>query len=356
MTGHGQRTEQPTPQRLRKARQEGRFPASREFVAAAQFAVFAALAAGLASSWWPYALKLFRNALAACVESEVSYARVTEAALNTAVATGGPLLLAGAALFGAGLLAQFAVTGFGFAPSRLTLDFSRLNPAPRLKELPGQNLRALREAALLLPIMLFALWTLMGSTWEQFRALPLEPISSGVPRVGAAIAGLLLRSAGFLLVWGAIDLFRQRRKYIRDLRMTKQEVREEWKQNEGSPEMKMRIRRMRRELLRRRMMAEVPNATAVIVNPTHYAVAVKYEMHVMSAPRVVAKGKNYLAQRIREKAAEHQVPIVENPPLARALYQGAEVGQEIPAEFYRAVAEILAYLYRLMNRRPPGGF
>jgi flagellar biosynthetic protein FlhB len=114
----------------------------------------------------------------------------------------------------------------------------------------------------------------------------------------------------------------------------------------------MRIRRMRRELLRRRMMAEVPNATAVIVNPTHYAVAIKYEMETMSAPRVVAKGKNYLAQRIREKAAAHQVPIVENPPLARALYQGAEVGQEIPAELYRAVAEILAYLYRLMNRRP----
>lgn len=351
MAGNEQRTEQPTPQRLKKARSEGRFPASREFVAAVQFAVFAGLAVGLAPVWWTGALGMFRAALAASTEQIVSVASV-KLAVAAAAAAGSPFLAAGTAVFCAGLLAQLAVTGFGFAPSRLSLDFKRLNPSSKLRELPGQNLRALKEAAILLPLMLAAFWLLLGQSWDEFRRLPLEPASSGVVVVGNAIGGLILKAAGFLMAWGAVDLFRQRRRYIRDLRMTKQEVREEWKQNEGSPEIKMRIRRMRRELLRRRMMAEVPNATAVIVNPTHYAVAIKYEMETMSAPRVVAKGKNYLAQRIREKAAAHQVPIVENPPLARALYQGAEVGQEIPAELYRAVAEILAYLYRLMNRRP----
>jgi len=164
----------------------------------------------------------------------------------------------------------------------------------------------------------------------------------------------LWKAAGAFLVWGAVDLWRQKRRYIRDMRMTKQEVREEYKQNEGSPEIKMKIRRMRREMLRRRMMSEVPTATAVIVNPTHYAVALRYEQQSMVAPRVVAKGKNYLALRIKEKALSHQVPVIENPPLAQALYKHVEVGQEIPAQLYRAVAEVLAYVFRLMNGRRPG--
>ena len=133
--------------------------------------------------------------------------------------------------------------------------------------------------------------------------------------------------------------------------MSKQEIRDEMKESEGNPQIKGQIRRLRRELLRRRMMQDIPKATAVIVNPTHYAVAIRYEMDSMASPLVVAKGKNYLALRIRQKAIEHGVPIIENPPLARGLYTAAEVGQEIPAEFYRAVAEVLAYIYRLMGRR-----
>jgi flagellar biosynthetic protein FlhB len=118
--------------------------------------------------------------------------------------------------------------------------------------------------------------------------------------------------------------------------------------------MKARIRRLQRERARRRMMKDVPTATAVVVNPTHFAVALRYQTETMSAPLVVAKGKNYLAQRIRQKAIEHQVPIVENPPLAQALYHSVDVGQEIPPHLYRAVAEILAYIFKLMNGRLPG--
>ncbi len=133
--------------------------------------------------------------------------------------------------------------------------------------------------------------------------------------------------------------------------MSKQEIRDEMKEVEGSPLMKSRIRRIRRDLARRRMMQEVSTATAVVVNPTHYAVALKYSINSHGAPTVVAKGKNYLALRIRQKAVENQVPLIENPPLAQGLYKSVEVGQEIPAQFYRAVAEILAYIYRLMNGR-----
>jgi len=155
------------------------------------------------------------------------------------------------------------------------------------------------------------------------------------------------------MLFGCIDLIRQRRRFAQDLRMSRQEVREEFKETEGNPQMKTRIRRLMRDRIRRNMMKQVPTATAVIVNPTHYAVAIRYQMDWASAPTVVAKGKNYLALRIRQRAIDHQVPLIENPPLAQALYKSAEIGQEIPQHLYRAVAEILAYIYRLMHGRLP---
>jgi flagellar biosynthetic protein FlhB len=165
---------------------------------------------------------------------------------------------------------------------------------------------------------------------------------------------LMWRAAGLFLLVGIVDLIWQKHRYTKQLKMTKQEVRDEAKEQEGNPHLKMRIRRLQRDLARRRMMQDVPTATAVIVNPTHYAIAIRYSMDSNAAPKVVAKGKNYVAARIRAKALEHQVPIVENPPLAQALYKSAEIGQEIPSHLYRAVAEILAYIYRLMNGKLPG--
>jgi flagellar biosynthetic protein FlhB len=163
----------------------------------------------------------------------------------------------------------------------------------------------------------------------------------------------LWKAAGLFLVFGVADLLRQSRRYRQELRMSRQDIKEEIKDIEGNPQMKARIRRLQRDRARRQMMKEVPKATAVVVNPTHYAVAIRYEPERMAAPSVVAKGKNYLAQRIRQKAIENQVPIVENPPLAQALYGSVEVGQEIPPHLYRAVAEILAYIFKLMNGRLP---
>jgi flagellar biosynthetic protein FlhB len=147
-------------------------------------------------------------------------------------------------------------------------------------------------------------------------------------------------------------MFRQRWQYNKDLSMTKQEVKEEMKEQEGDPHVKAKIRRMRRDMLRRRMMQEVPTASVVVVNPTHYAVAIRYDSVSMASPRVVAKGRNLIAARIKALAIENDVPIVENPPLARALYKSVEVGRDIPQDFFRAVAEVLAYVYRLTGRRP----
>jgi len=132
--------------------------------------------------------------------------------------------------------------------------------------------------------------------------------------------------------------------------MSKEEVREENRRTDGDPQMKARIRRLRRDLLRKRMMQDVAKATAVVVNPTHFAVAIRYEIESMASPVVVAKGKNWLAFRIRQIATQNQIPIIENPPLARALYDAVEIGRAISPEFYKAIAEILAYVYRIMGR------
>jgi flagellar biosynthetic protein FlhB len=184
---------------------------------------------------------------------------------------------------------------------------------------------------------------------DAFLVLPLESAASGAQLLASSLMDVFWKAAAVFVVFGAVDLARQMRRYKRDLRMSKQEIREELKDLEGNPQMKARIRRLQRERARRQMMKQVPTATAVVVNPTHFAVAIRYTMETMAAPLVVAKGKNYLALRIRQKAVENQVPIIENPPLAQALYQSVEVGQEIPQHLYRAVAEILAYIFKLMN-------
>ncbi|HEY2016054.1 MAG TPA: EscU/YscU/HrcU family type III secretion system export apparatus switch protein, partial [Bryobacteraceae bacterium] len=228
------------------------------------------------------------------------------------------------------------------------------NPASKLKELPRQNLPALLQAAVLLPVFLWAVYAIARDKLEGILALPLESVASGYGFIGASLMQLFWRAAGVFVVFGAVDLFRQLRRHQSDLRMSKQEIKEEMKEMEGNPQMKGRIRRLQRDRARRQMMKDVPTATAVIVNPTHFAVAIRYQIESMAAPLVVAKGKNYLALRIRQKAIEHQVPIIENPPLAQALYKMVDVGQEIPPHLYRAVAEILAYIFKLMNGKLPG--
>lgn len=354
MTDKDQRTESPTPQRIRKAREDGRFPASREIAFAVQFFGWAVLltSGGL---WMAPAMGGFAALLKAAFQPERTIRIWIALPQSAAAGWIGAFVACTLAVALLGLLAHLVTTGFGFAPAKAAPDLQRLNPAAHLRELPRRNLDQLTASLAVLPLLFVILWLVIRNRWEEFLRLPMLPLERAAAALGAAVSDLVWKAAAVFLVWGAFDLLRQRRRYFRDLRMTRQEVREEIRQNEGSPEIKARIRRLRRELLRRRMMAEIPKATAVVVNPTHYAVALRYDRVSMAAPRVVAKGRNYLAQRIREKALQHGVPVVENPPLARALYRQVEVGQEIPVELYRAVAEVLAYVYRLMEGGGTGG-
>jgi flagellar biosynthesis protein FlhB len=265
-----------------------------------------------------------------------------------------PLVTAGLAVTVVTLAFRLATTQFGFSWKKLAPDLKRFNPVSRLSELPRQNLPMVLQAMILLPVFLWAVYALARDKMDAILALPLESAESGYRFLCTSLMDLFWKAGALFLVFGSVDLFRQMRRHRADLRMSKQDIREEMKEMEGNPQMKARIRRLQRDRARRNMMKEVPTATAVVVNPTHFAVAIRYQMDSMAAPTVVAKGKNYLALRIRALATEHQVPIIENPPLAQALYKSVDVGQEIPPHLYRAVAEILAYIFKLMNGRLPG--
>lgn len=353
-----QRTEKPTQRRLDKARKEGNFPASREFVTSIHFLGAVVLAAAFSGTILLRIARMTRRLLNVAFSGSLSAQRLTEIARDIIAPELVPLLLGGAGLMVLVLGAQLAATRLGVSLKKLAPDIKRLNPMSKVKNLPGQNLPVLVQAMILLPLVAAVVYFEVTENLGSFMQLPWMGPQPAMLRIGSTVETLLWRAAGLFLMVGFVDLVWQRRRYRNQLKMTKQEIRDEHKEQEGNPQIKARVRRIQRDLLRRQMMKEVPKATAVIVNPTHYAVAIRYEMpgqgELGTAPKVVAKGKNYLAARIRKRAMEHQVPIVENLPLARALYSSVDVGQEIPAHLYRAVAEVLAYIFKLMGGRLPG--
>lgn len=344
-----QRNEKPTQKRLDKSREEGKFPVSRDLIQAAQFLAFTIIVTKLAPAWIDGAGRATKQILRSAFARDFTPNDLMSLFGRHLLSQLGPTLLQGSILTLTALAIQLASTQLGFAPSKLAPDFNRLNPVARLSSLGPQNMMQGIKAVVVLPILLIAVWIAIRPYLESFLGLPFLSVRPGMVEVGFALKRLLWYGAILLLISGVFDWTWQKHQLNKTLKMSKQEIRDESKESEGNPETKGRIRRLQRDMARRNMMKEVSKATAVIVNPTHYAVAIHYEIEGSSAPRVVAKGRNYLAQRIRQRAVELQIPIVENKPLAQALYKSVEIGQEIPPHLYRAVAEILAYIYRLMH-------
>jgi flagellar biosynthesis protein FlhB len=354
MPDRSTQTEAPTQRRLEKARQEGQFAQAKEFVSALQFLALLGMAAAGGASWFEGLRQVTRSLLARAFAGDLGATDLIHLTWSISWRLVAPLAAAGAAITVLTLAFRLATTQFGFSWKKLVPSASHFNPASKLRELPKQNLPQVAQAALLLPLFLWAVYVVAREKLETILTLPLASVEGGYRFLSGSLMELFWKAGAVFLIFGAVDLFRQLKRHKQDLRMSKQEIKEEMKELEGNPQMKAKIRRIQRDRARRQMMKEVPTATAVIVNPTHYAVALKYDMEGMAAPRVVAKGKNYLALRIRQKAVENQVPLVENPPLAQALYKSVDVGQEIPAHLYRAVAEILAYIFKLMHGKLPG--
>ena len=348
-----QKTEKASPQRLRKAREEGRYPVSRDLLASVQLTlallVAYAIATNLLRATGASARLLFVQAFSARELSTASIVAIARQGFLPPLRAMFEML--GIAI-GLGFLIQMITNGFGLAFKQAVPDFGRISPGNRLRSLPSHNLFSFAKAVCLLPIIALILYAVLWPELDHILNLSTVGLKLGLADASSITKTLLWRLLFVLLAFGVIDFVRQRRKFLDDLRMSKKEVKEEAKENDANPLMKMRLRRRQRERSRKRMMSELPKASVVVVNPTHYSVAIRYEFGSKGIPQVLAKGKDHLALAIRKRARELEIPIVENKDLARALHDAVEVGQVIPPHLYRAVAEILAHIYRTTANRP----
>lgn len=243
-------------------------------------------------------------------------------------------------------------TQFGFIATPLKLDLQKLDPIKGLKGVFGLK-KALEALKLTfkLTIIVIVMFLLFMLTYKSFLAMMdkdlINTINTIVELTGYFLAAILL----IIIIFAIIDFYFTRYYYFKSLRMSKQEIKDEFKNMEGDPQVKGRIRRIQMQMAMKRMMSDVPDADVVITNPTHYAVALKYDNKVDSAPRVVAKGIDFIALKIKDIARENNIPIIENPSLARSIYSQIDIDREIPSEFYKAMAEIFSYVYELKNKR-----
>jgi flagellar biosynthetic protein FlhB len=351
MSQSGEKTEKATAHRLLKARREGKFASSKDFVSGLQFTVFVILLVQtgqqLLVNLKQATQTLFRQAFG----PDLSPAVLTNILHDSFAQTMYPLAATSGVLVLSGLAFQLTSTGFGMSLEGLTPKASNFSVISKLKSAPQKGFAAAIQAVALLAMFSVSLYWVTARDLGRLLVLPLSSLQVSIAEMSSLCLTVLWKAAAFFLLFGMIDLARQKRRFSKQMKMSKQDIRDEQKQTEGNPQIKMRIRRLQRDTRRRRMMDDVKTATALIVNPTHYAVAIRYHHESMAAPVVVAKGKNYLAGRIRARALAHNIPLVENPPLAQALYKSVEVGQQIPPHLYRAVAEILAYILRLMGTK-----
>lgn len=242
---------------------------------------------------------------------------------------------------------KWKVTGKPLMPK-----LSKINPIKGFKKIFSMDkvMELIKAIAKMVVISVIVYTTMKNKVDHLYILYQIGNISAATVYVGEEIIDLGIRVSAFFLVIGFADLFYQRRKFKKEMRMTKQEVKDEYKQTEGDPQIKGRIRQKMREASQRRMMQQLPEADVVITNPTHFACALKYDREVSSAPVLIAKGADYIAGKIKDAAREHDIPIVENKPLARMLYYNVDLEQEIPVELYQMTAEVLSYVYNLKNK------
>ncbi len=340
------KTERATPRRRQKAREQGQVARSRDLVAGL------GTMAGIVLLAWQ--LPVFAHDWRALVRRELNSAaahhdQLLPAWRNDLMIFRGVALVASLSWLAA-TIGGIAQGGLVFAPSALAPSLNRLNPASRFEQLFSLSAVS-RLLKSLLPTAAIA-WIAVSLLARDWTALPSLLRGSASRILGfttGAMFELAWKAALVLLVWAAADYFLERQRHENELKMSRQDLRDEFKDTEGNPAVKQRIRRLQRQARRRRMLKDVERAAVVITNPTEYAIALEFNLE-MEAPVVVAKGRNLLAAQIREIALWHGIPLVENPPLAHALYRAVEIGQAIPPKLYAVVAEILAAIWRAQQR------
>lgn len=350
-----ERTEEATPKRREEARKKGDVPRSRELT---MTAVMLSGAAAMLMFSGPFGHRLL-NAMSAALTIDRAQAFDPNYLVQGFATVGAEVFIGlmplGVVLLCAVFLSSAAIGGLSFSVKAMGFKAERMNPIKGFKKIFSANslnelVKAIAKFSLVGAVAVAWLWFSM----DELLSLGRQPIDSAISRA-IQICGksLLIVSCGLILI-AAADVPFQLWQYQKKLRMTRQQVRDELKETEGRPEVKSRIRSLQIQIATRRMMEELPNADVVVTNPTHFAVALKYDEATMGAPRVIAKGQDLLAARIREIATEHKVPLFAAPPLARALFRSAEIGDEVPSKLYTAVAQVLAYIYQLNETLRPG--
>jgi flagellar biosynthetic protein FlhB len=349
-----QKTEEPTAKRLRDARSKGQVAVSREintwvllFGTGLMIALlFPSLMRDLTAIFVAFIERPHELLADAGGLGNVLSTLVMEIALILAL----PMAI----LFVIALVAGIAQTGINFATKPIEPELSKISPLKGLQRLfSAKQLVEFLKGIFKIVIVGFVGTILLLPEIGRLDTLPSMSMGELMTEIDALILRIFIGILAILFVIAVADLIFQRMQHIKQLRMTKQEVKEEFKNTEGDPQVKGRLRQIRRQRSRERMMQAVPTADVVVTNPTHFAVALAYKPEEMEAPVLVAKGQDFLAQRIRGVAEENDVPIVENPPLARALYAGVDLDQEVPSEHYEAVAQVISYVFNLKNRKMP---
>src|SRR3972149_5786076 len=252
----------------------------------------------------------------------------------------------------AGIVSNILQTGFVFSPKALGVKFERINPAEGIKKILSlRSIMELFKSVIKITIVGYTSYRLIKSEFHNFPLLLDADVNYIFSYMGHLTLKLVIWTGIVICILAAIDLGYQKWQFAKNLRMTRQELKEEYKEQEGDPQIKSRIRSMQKEIARKSMIAEVPKADVVITNPTHLAIALAYKHGDMNAPKVVAKGAGIIAEKIKEIARCNGVTVLENKPLARTLYKVVKIGEEIPANLYKAVAEILAYVYKLNKKQ-----
>ena len=355
----GEKTEPASQKKLDDARKKGQVAKSKEIVNAAYLVVIFAFLKIYIGTMGNGLMESFKKFYSMISKYAIDHEDIN---LGLGLAILGEMFIDIGLLIAPFLLVSFILYFFGdlvqvkwkISGEALKPKFSNLNPVNGFKRMfSSQSLINLLKSVAIVGICIYIVYTeLIDKIYALYNLYDVS-LEQGIAFVGDTVFSIALKISIFYLFIGVADYIFQIRKFKNDMMMTKQEVKDEYKQSEGDPTVKSQIRRKMREVSQRRMMQKLPEADVVITNPTHFAVAIKYDLSVASAPIVVAKGEDYLALKIKEIAKEHNIEIVENKPLARALYHSVDIDEEIPQELYQAVAEVLAYVYNSKNKAVP---
>lgn len=350
------KTEEPTPRRREEARRQGQVPFSAELVGSLVLLAGVIGLSNIGPEIGAAMFNVFRSDLSRLFRPELGAdgaAELFRMAAARMLAALAPLF---GVLLGVGILAGVVQVGFQINTEKLEPNFDKLNPAGGLKRLFSVSalIRGLLTILKVVALAGVAYWVVSGRV-GIITGLGRDRLTGATALAWAVVMRLALFLSAAVAGVAMLDYLHQRRKFEQSLRMTKQELKEELKQEEGDPQIKARIRQMQRDRARQRMLREVPKATVVVTNPTHYAVALRYEPGRDAAPVVVAKGIGPFARRIASLARDSGVAVVERPALARAIYSGVKEGQAVPGPLFRAVAEVLAFVYRMRGQGPEAG-